>query len=115
MLKERRKAMDQVAERLFAAEKAIDEAVTAAAQLSAALPTARAEANLSVLIGQDAMESAAESLSALIRARQALVSTHIRLDEAKTQIGLRAVAVGGGMIKPSGSASHLEVVGQEAA
>ncbi len=115
MLKERRGAMEQVAERLFAAEKAIDEAVAAAAQLSATLPAARAEANLSALVGQEAMESAAESLSALIRARQQMVATHVRLDEAKTQIGLRTVAVGGGMIKPSGSGNQLQVVADRAA
>lgn len=115
MLKERRQAAEQIAARLFAAEKAIDAAVEAAAQLSAVMPAARAEANLSALVGQDAMESAAESLTALIRARQQIVTTHARLDHAKEQIGLRAVALGGGMLKPSGSGHQLEVVGQQAA
>ena len=117
MLSTRRKAMDKVADRLFAAEAAIDAALAATASLSATMPSARAEAGLSALIGQGAFESAAEALSALVRARQQIVATHQRLDEAKTQIGLRTVAVGGGMIKPDGEkgANHLEVVSQQAA
>jgi hypothetical protein len=110
MLKQRRQAAEQVAERLFAAEQAIDAAITCAAELTAIMPTARAGANLSAIVGQDAMESAAETFAALVRTRHQIVTTHQQLDETKTQIGLRAVAFGGGMEKPEAQASHLSVV-----
>ncbi|HEX8401985.1 MAG TPA: hypothetical protein VF628_09805 [Allosphingosinicella sp.] len=117
MLKKRREVAEHIANHLFAAEAAIDAALTATAALSAVMPSVRSEAGLSALIGQGALESAAESLTALVRARQQMVTTHARLDEAKTQIGLRTVAVGGGMIKPAGEgrSNHLEVVDREAA
>jgi hypothetical protein len=117
MLRERRAAAEQIAEHLFAAEAAIDTALTATAALSALMPAVRAQAGLSALIGQEALESAAESFTTLVRARQQMVTTHTRLDQAKSQIGLRTVAVGGGMIKPEGErgADRLTLVGQEAA
>ena len=115
MLNERRKAGEQVAERLFAVEQAIDHALTCAAQLSAIMPIARSEAKLSAVIGQDAIESAAEALTMLVRARQQIVTTHHRLDETKTQVGLRAVALGGGMLKPLGSLPTLSLVDTAAA
>jgi hypothetical protein len=115
MLKQRRQAAEQVAERLFAAEQAIDAAITCAAELTAIMPSARAGANLSAIVGQDAMESAAETFAALIRARHQIVTTHQQLDETKTQIGLREMAVGGGMEKPAAQAGHLTIVNQVAA
>lgn len=115
MLKERREAAEQIAERLFAAEAAIDAALTSAAELNAIIPVARSQANLSAVVGQDAIESAAETFAALVRARQQIVATHYRLDEAKTQIGLRTVAIGGGMEKPlTGASATFTVVGKAA-
>jgi len=110
MLKERREAALQVAESLFAAERAIDVALASAAQLTAIMPTARTQANLSAVVGQGAIESAAEAFAALVRARQQIVATHQQLDETKVQIGLRTVAIGGGMEKPLVANNHLAVV-----
>lgn len=115
MFKERREAAQQVAEHLFAAENAIDVALACAAQLTATMPAARTRANLSAIVGQNAIESAAETFAALVRARQQIVATHQRLDETKVQIGLRTVAIGGGMAKPLVAGNPLSIVDQAAA
>jgi hypothetical protein len=83
-----------VADRLFAAESAIDIALTRAAELTAAMPQARTEARLPAMIGQSALEGAAEAFTALVEARRRMVQTHASLDEARLQIGLREVATG---------------------
>jgi hypothetical protein len=113
MRNERIKAVTQVSECLFEAEQAIDLAVSAAAKLSSVMPTARSDAHLSALLGQDALTSAILSLSCLAKARDHMVQTHVQLDQVKTQIGLREMAFGGGMQKqPS---ADLRVVSRAAA
>ncbi len=94
MLKQRRMIADQVAASLFEAEAAIDIALAKAASLAGVMPSLRADAGLSALVGQDAVERASEAILALTQARRAIVETHKELDMAKTQIGLGAVMYG---------------------
>jgi hypothetical protein len=94
MLKQRRLIADQVAANLFEAEAAIDAALAKTARLACVMPELRADAGLSALIGQDAVERASEAIAALASARRAIVETHKELDLAKTQIGLGAVMYG---------------------
>lgn len=104
MLKARRQAADQVATRLFAAETAISEAVLSVADLVQVIQTARREANLSAVIGNDAAFRAIACLSALGTANQELVQAHHDLADTQRQIGLGAVATGaGGGAKPNES------------
>ncbi|HEX8379717.1 MAG TPA: hypothetical protein VF619_04090 [Allosphingosinicella sp.] len=113
MLKERRDAAMKVAESLFAAEDAIDTALARAAELNAAIVTARKDANLSAMVGQDAFEMAASAFAALARARGDIIESHKRLDEAKTQIGLRVMSVGELGKPPTAGrrdSSHLQAV-----
>jgi hypothetical protein len=91
MLKERRLAANKIAEQLFAAEAAIDAAVSAVAQLTAIMPMARQEANLAACIGQDALMGAMQTCQQLIEARGRIIATHAALRAAQTQIGLDAV------------------------
>ena len=91
MLKERRLAATKIAEQLFAAEAAIDAAVAAVAQLTAIMPMARQEANLSACIGQDALMGAMQTCQQLIEARGRIIATHAALREAQTKVGLDAV------------------------
>lgn len=95
MLKQRRMIADQVAASLFEAEAAIDAALAKTAGLAGVMPGLRADAGLSALIGQDAVERASEALTLLAKARRAICETHKELDMAKTQIGLGAVMYGG--------------------
>lgn len=100
MLKERRQAAETVAEALFAAEKAIDAAITQTAALAGLMPSTRQSANLSAIVGQDALMGAVETMQALALARQNIVATHKQLSIAQRDIGLGAVAFGGGGEKP---------------
>jgi uncharacterized protein YPO0396 len=112
MFKERHAAAIKVAESLFAAEDAIDEAVARVAELSSTLATARMEARLSAVVGQDAFDGAASALAALSRARRDIVETHNSLSDAKVQIGLRVMSVGE-LGKPPAAhqdAPHLQAV-----
>jgi hypothetical protein len=114
MLKDRRNAAIKVAESLWAAEEAIDAALARAAELNGNMVTARADANLSALVGHDAFEVSAAAFAALARARSDIVETHRRLSAAKIQIGLRTVSMGDGPEKPTffeeGENRHLKVV-----
>jgi hypothetical protein len=111
MLKARRDAAMKVAESLFAAEEAIDIALARVAELNGTLVTARTEAKLSAVVGQDAFETAASVFAALARARCDMVETHRRLSETKIQIGLRTLGVGElGKPNETGEAVHLHAV-----
>jgi len=94
MLKDRRTAAFKVAESLFATEVAIDAALARAAELNGNMVTARGEANLSAIVGQDAFEVSAAAFAALARARCDIVETHKRLNDTKIQMGLRTLAIG---------------------
>jgi hypothetical protein len=95
MLMKRRNAAVKVARELFALEKAIDAALVQAAELSAVMPTATAEANLSAIVIQDAFERSAATFAALAQARRHVVETHNCLDDTKIKIGLRTLSFGG--------------------
>ncbi len=80
--------------RLFAAETAIDRALVETATLAALLPTARSEAQLSAVVGQEAFNGAAASIGALARARAHLVDTHRTLAALARKLGLDTLAIG---------------------
>lgn len=85
---------ETLAARLYAAESAIDFALTETAMLAAMLPTARADAWLSAVTGQRAFDGAAGALSALSVARSHMVQTHTALAAIARKLGLDALAVG---------------------
>jgi hypothetical protein len=114
MLKDRTNAAIKVAESLFAAEEAIDLALARAAELNGIMITARSEAKLSALVGQDAFEVSAAAFANLARARCDIIETHKRLSEAKIQVGLRTVSIGDLRPKPPierADGRHLHAVG----
>lgn len=95
MLKKRKEAAQQLANRLFETEGAIDDAITKMAELAGYMPVARSSANLSAVVGQDAIAQAAQTLAVLVEARGQIVETHHKLANAKDRIGLREMAMGG--------------------
>jgi hypothetical protein len=115
MLNKRREVAQELANRLIAAEYAIDAALTAVADLSGYMPVARCEAKLSAVIGNGALESTAETFSSLVRARRNIIDTHHHLAEAKDQIGLRAFALGGLDLKAEHTNGGLSIVKSDAA
>lgn len=85
---------EALAARLYAAEAAIDQALIETATLAAALPASRAEAWLSAVTGQRAVDGAAASISALAQARAHIVQTHNTLTALARRLGLDTLAVG---------------------
>jgi hypothetical protein len=115
MIVERRRIAEQVAASLFAAEAAIDSALACTATLAGQMPALRAEAKVSALIGQGALEQAIETMSALGQARRNIVATHRELSLVQTQVGLGAVnvvAAGAGGVKPPADAETLPAARQ---
>lgn len=100
MRTQRINAARKVAGHLYAAERAIDIAATRVAELSAAMPMARLDANLSAMIGQDAFASSADALALIAKVREHIVVTHERLRTAGDQIGLEAISFGDA-VKPN--------------
>ena len=87
-----RKSAQVVADHLIAAERALDEAIRATAALACALPTARLEAKLSAVIGQEAFAGASRAMATLTDARAELVATHDALAGVRDRVGLRNIA-----------------------
>ena len=85
---------EALAARLYAAETAIDRAMTETATLASILPEARADACLSAVTGQRAFDGAAASISALAAARSHLIQTHNTLAALARRLGLETLAVG---------------------
>lgn len=83
-----------VAQRLFAAEEAIDLALARIAELNAALPLARLDARLTASIGQDAITSSASAMMLVAQTRDKIVATHLNLKRASDDIGLAEVSYG---------------------
>jgi hypothetical protein len=115
MLKERRKAANEVAEKLFELEAAIDHALVCAGQLAATIPQARMNAKLSAVVGQDAFDLVSESLTSLCAARGKAVSAHNALADVHQQIGLKTYASGDLWKFASASDRGLTLVAKQAA
>lgn len=90
----RQSIAEALAARLYAAEAAVDQALSETATLAAALPSARADAYLSAVTGQRAFDGAAASISALAEARSHLVQTHNTLAALARKMGLETLAIG---------------------
>ncbi|WP_454883009.1 hypothetical protein [Sphingomonas oryzagri] len=106
MRTKRIEAAKLVAARLFEAERAIDLAASRIAELNAAMPLARLDANMSAMIGQDAFESSTDALTLLAKARERMVNTHIRLKAATGDLGIAEVSFGDSIKPPSPSAGQ---------
>ena len=106
MRTKRIEAATTVANCLFAVEKAIDIAAIRAAELNAAMPLARLDANLSAIVGQSALASCTNALAFLVKAREEIVATHHHLRTASDEIGLQAVSFGDS-VKPETATAPL--------
>lgn len=92
-----------VADRLFAAEEALDLAAARIAELNAALPLARLDVGLSAVVGQKAVNSSASAMKLIARTREKIVATHANLKQASDDIGLAETSYGD-LIKPNKAA-----------
>lgn len=96
MLNERLGAAKDVAAKLHALEAAIDDALSQAGALTAAVPAARRRAGISAVVGQEAISLTGQSLAALHEARAKIVAAHHAFAEVQVQVGLGARMSGDG-------------------
>ncbi len=94
MLNDRLAAAKMVAEKISALENAIDDALTCAAELTAATPAARKRAKLSPVVGQEAIALTGEAMAALHSARAKIVAAHGEFAMVREQIGIRPSMTG---------------------
>lgn len=84
----------RVASRLFSAEKAIDEAVAAAAALQISLIEARQETGQACGTIQASLNDAVAASAALLEARRAIVGAHDNLEKLRDDLRLSPTAIG---------------------
>jgi hypothetical protein len=94
MRNERVRAATMVARQLTPAEADIDTAMTSLAALTTAMLAARAEANLSHCVAQDAFDDIGEATALLFKVRSKVIDAHQNLHQAQTDIGLREMSFG---------------------
>ena len=93
---ERALVAQQVANKLFATENTIDQAIADAAMLVSELVKARQELGVSAVFGDEAFNKATSALAALGQARSSIVAAHHGLEEAKLRAGIRTKLAGSG-------------------
>lgn len=108
------KVARHIASRLFSTEKAIDEALVAAASLQISLIEARQETHQPCGTIQAALNDAVAASAALMEARRAVVGAHGTLEKLRDDLGVSPTAAGCTILKriPSaelGEMSQLKV------
>jgi type II secretory pathway predicted ATPase ExeA len=101
---ERALVVQRAANKLFAAENAIDKALVDASALMIELQAVRQELNLSAIFADGASAKVVESMSALAQARTAMVACHAEMAEAKLRLGVRTKLAGVGDKPPANTA-----------
>ena len=97
----RRAIGHKLAGQLFSAERAIDAAFAEIADLAGALPRARLEADISAIIGQDAVQHVADAMMGAAGVRRSMIAAHKALAQAQDEVGLGSVRMIGGGEKES--------------
>jgi hypothetical protein len=91
---ERALVAQHVANKLFATENSIDQAIADASLLVGELVKARKELGVSAVFGDEAFAKTTAAMAALGEARTAIVAAHADLAEAKLRVGIRTKLVG---------------------
>ena len=111
---ERALVVQRAANKLFAAEASIDQAMADAATLMVEFQAVRQELNTSAIFADEATVKLVQSLAALAQARSAMVACHHEMAEAKLRLGVRTKLAGTGDKPPqnqSAQPDHLRQVG----
>ena len=106
---ERALVAQQVANKLFATENAIDNAIADASALVGELVKARQELGVSTVFADGAVVQATAALSALSQARTAMVAAHAELNDAKLRVGIRTKMVGGSDKPPQQQSRYTDL------
>lgn len=103
----------QLAEKLKAAEHALDLALAEIGDLSALMTRGRMNHGIAAVVGQEALEYVARCGGALTKGRRALVKGHRRLAHDARLMRIEWVAIGGpGESKPAEDGPRLAPAGR---
>lgn len=102
----------QMAEKLYAAERALDVAVAEIGDLSALMTRGRMDHGVAAVVGQEALELVAKCGGRLTRARRALVEGHKQMARDARSMRITWDANGGPETKPAGEPSVAGPVGR---
>lgn len=91
---ERALVAQHVANKLFASENTIDQAIADTSALVGELIKARQELGVSTVFADGAVVQATAALTALSQARTAMVAAHAELNDAKLRVGIRTKMAG---------------------
>lgn len=91
---ERKKVAAGIADDLFAAEDAIDQALSRTAALLANMAGNRRRANISAVVGQEMFDTTLGVIAGLTDSRRQIIATHHNLATVRDKIGLRHVSFG---------------------
>ncbi len=91
---------EDVATKLFAAEEAIDLALSKAADLASFVPLARQQVRVSADVGQEAIITLLASMATLGEARKQMIEVHGALAKAQKDVRLAPRNFGGFVNKP---------------
>lgn len=113
MRKERLAAIEKVRSGLLPAEADLDSAIASGAMLAYALITARTEARLPIMIGQEAFDEIADGNRLMAQARACYARAHKSLRATPAQMGLPEVSWGDTQPCPSSATvdEPLRIVG----
>ncbi len=103
-----------MAEKLHAAERAVDVALAEIGDLSALMTRGRMDHGIAAVVGQEALEHVADCGGALTRARRALVEGHKQLarDARAMRIVWTTGLVGPGETKPGDDGPRIAPAGR---
>jgi hypothetical protein len=104
----------RMAEKLYAAERALDGALAEIGDLSALMTRGRMDHGIAAVVGQEALEHVAECGGTLTRARRALVEGHKQLarDAKALRIAWSPNLLGPGETKPGEDGPRTEPIGR---
>jgi len=93
-LVEKALAAQQLANKLFATEAAVDAAITEAMTLLTGMMETRKAFGLSASVGDTAAAKVAEAISTLAAAKSAIVVAHGEMADLKVRVGIRTKLIG---------------------
>jgi hypothetical protein len=99
MSKKRAEIIRQTHDELHHAEAAIETALIAVADLTSSLARKRIDANVSMVVGTEAMQAMIETVSVLGTARTTIARAHTHRSDVQLRLGYRTIAGGTGTDK----------------
>ena len=104
----------QMAEKLYAAERALDAALAEIGDLAALMTRGRMDHGIAAVVGQEALEYVAKCGGTLTKARRALIEGHKQMarDARAKRIVWTTGLVGPGETKPTDDGPRVETIGR---